>query len=79
MEMAQLNSHLFQIQKHDTPACSCGFKTENVNHFIVTCPNYNLHREEFFRSMLQVSGGNFTPTVLKSDRKVVDKTGVDLT
>ena len=48
MAMSLINSHSFQIQKHGTPACSCGFKTENDKHFILTCPNYNSqiqHRE----------------------------------
>ena len=59
MQMSQLNSHLFQIQRHDTPECACGFETENIHHFILACPNYNLQREELYRDMLQIFGENF--------------------
>ena len=59
IEMSQLNSHLFQIQRHDTPECSCGYKTESVTHFIFTCPNYSLQREELFGCIREIIGESF--------------------
>ena len=59
MQMSQLNSHLYQIQRHYTPECVFGFETENIHYFILAYPNYNLQREELYRNMLQIFGENF--------------------
>lgn len=40
MDMTHLNSHLFIVQKVDSPACQCGHQNENVPHFVLSCPNF---------------------------------------
>lgn len=50
-EMSHLNSHLFQLQKSDTPACSCGHQMENVKHFILACPKYIPERNVLFDNL----------------------------
>ena len=57
--MSQLNSHLFQLQGHGTPECSCEYKTESVEHFIFACPNYSLQREELFGCVREIIGESF--------------------
>ena len=47
MQMSQLNSHLYQIQRNNTPKCVFGFKTKNINHFILAYPNYNCRERNF--------------------------------
>ena len=44
MDMSELNSHSFTIQKISSPACRCGFHTENIKHFVFSCPNYMQQR-----------------------------------
>lgn len=51
--MSHLNSHMFQIQKHNSAVCSCGHATENEKHFILSCPNYAQQRDELFRNIMQ--------------------------
>ena len=43
-EMSQLNSHLFQVQFTDSPACPCGFGVESIRHFIFSCSLYRNQR-----------------------------------
>ena len=57
--MSVLNSHLFQINKIETTECACCYRTENVDHFILSCPNYDLHRTELFQNISQTLGVNF--------------------
>ena len=52
-EMSHLNSHLFQIHKHDTSECSCGHLVENARHFILYCPNYVPKRHELAQNISQ--------------------------
>ena len=58
-EMSNLNSHLFQINKHVTTECSCGHRTENVHHYILSCPNYDIQRTELFHKISQTLNVNF--------------------
>ena len=58
--MSQLNAHLYQTQKSDSPACSCGHPQENVSHFILTCPLNTCHRNELFGKISQTLQCNFT-------------------
>ena len=55
-QMSNLNSHLFEIQKLETPECACGYRTENLHHFILSCPKYELQRNDLFRNISQIIG-----------------------
>ena len=56
MEMSQLNAHLFQIQKADSPACPCGHSVENTRHFILFCPEFTHHRTALFSKVSHILG-----------------------
>ena len=43
-----LNSHLFQIQKASSPSCECGHPNENLAHFVLTCPRFDMLRSKRF-------------------------------
>ena len=58
-EMSHLNSHLFKINKIETPECSCGHKTENTHHFLLSCPNYVEQRGALFREISRITGEEF--------------------
>ena len=58
--ISQLNSHLFQINKCATPACSCDHPNENTRHFILHCPNYDHQRHQLFRNVSQILGTDFS-------------------
>ena len=63
-QMSHLNSHLFRIQKTDSPACICGHKNENNRHFILHCPNYTNQRNILFDEIsqtLQIKFSEVTP------------------
>ena len=59
-EMSLLNSHLFRIHKHETPECSCGHGTENIRHFILSCPKYDPQRNVLFQKISRIIGANFS-------------------
>ena len=48
MNMSELNSHLFAVQKTPSPGCRCGHHTENIKHFIFFCPNYTIQRNDMY-------------------------------
>ena len=50
-DMSHLNAHMFQIQKALSPACHCGHPEENTMHFILSCPKYELLRNELFNDI----------------------------
>ena len=58
-EMAHLNSHLFQLQKHTTAECSCGHPVENVRHFVLSCPNYSAQRIQLVLNISKIIGIDF--------------------
>ena len=51
MDMSELNSHLYSIQKIASPACHCGYNNETVSHFILKCPNYVKQRDNLFKNI----------------------------
>ena len=53
-DMSRLNSHLFKIQKSMSPACLCGYDTESVRHYILTCPLYTNQRDTLFHNISQI-------------------------
>ena len=53
MNMTHLNSHLYEVQKTSSPECHCGYRNENLSHFVLYCPSYKNQREELFSSVSQ--------------------------
>ena len=49
--MTQLNENMFNIQKSDSPRCSCGYSRETIMHYIFTCTNYNQQRAILYRDI----------------------------
>ena len=45
MKMTRLNSHLFTIQKVNSPECFCGHRLEDIKHFVIDCQNYQSERD----------------------------------
>ena len=54
MEMSELNSHLFITHKTPSPACRCGHHTENINHFVFSCPNYTEERNDMYTQIAEL-------------------------
>ena len=44
MNMTHLNHHLFSVNKVDSPECKCGYRKEDVAHFVLQCPEYETQR-----------------------------------
>ena len=46
LEMSDLNSDLFKRHLLDNPACTCGFRTETANHYLLFCSRFaNIRRQ----------------------------------
>ena len=58
-EMSCLNSHRFQINKADSPECSCGHFKEDVRHYVIFCRNYDAQRKTLFDNASRILGENF--------------------
>ena len=59
-KMSNLNSHRFLVNTHTTPECSCGYKVENVSHFVLFCPNFQRQRHKLFRNISQTLNIDFS-------------------
>ena len=59
MEMSNLNSHLFAIQKVASPSCSCGYYNETINHYVLRCPNYTNQRNILFQNLAEILSPDF--------------------
>ena len=45
--LSSLNSHMYTtFRSTPSPACSCGYHTEDVKHFILSCPNHAQPRHQ---------------------------------
>ena len=44
MNCSELNAYLFSINVADSPACACGFDSEDTVHYFTSCPLYNIPR-----------------------------------
>ena len=51
-----LNAYLYQIQKSESPVCPCGYRTENVKHFILNCPLHQNIRHVLFSNVSETLG-----------------------
>ena len=52
LNMSPLNAHLFSISHPSapSPACACGYQSENTKHLILHCPLYARQRDELFKA-----------------------------
>ncbi|XP_033751862.1 uncharacterized protein LOC117335784 [Pecten maximus] len=48
MNCSSLNAHLFSRNLIDSPVCSCRQAYETTEHFLLSCPNYTIVRNECF-------------------------------
>ena len=49
--MSKLNAHQYTIQKIDNPACDCGYRQENTQHFLLHCPRFATARSILYRQI----------------------------
>ena len=49
-----LNAYLHLIQKSESPACVCGFRTEHTKHFVLYCPLYQTLRNTMYIEISKV-------------------------
>ena len=56
---SNLNAHKFAIGKASSPACSCGHRREDSNHFLLQCPNHATHRRALFQTLSNILNTNF--------------------
>ena len=54
MKCSKLNYHLFLLHVTDSPACPCGFDTEDANHYLLHCPLYLVERQAMWQSVSNV-------------------------
>ena len=54
MKCSKLNYHLFLLHVTDSPACPCGFDTEDANHYLLHCPLYLVERQVMQQSVSNV-------------------------
>ena len=54
LNMSILNAHLFSVNHPSvsSPACACGYRSENTKHLILHCPLYTKQRQELFETTL---------------------------
>ena len=55
MKCSKLNYHLFLLHVAESPACSCGFDTEDANHYLLQCPLYLVERQALLQSVSNVN------------------------
>ena len=54
LNMSILNAHLFSVNHPSvsSPACACGYRSENTKHLILHCPLYTKQKQELFETTL---------------------------
>jgi len=69
LNISNLKSHQFQIQKADSTACTCGHNQENTAHFVLSCPLYTHLRNYLYQSISQILNIHFItfPSSFKLD------------
>ena len=60
MECSSLKDHLCKLSIIQEATCSCGFKSESVHHYFLTCPLYMTERVELQENLRQI---NFKITI----------------
>ena len=56
---SKLNAHLYKFLLTDSPSCTCGHRSETVEHFILHCVHFNNIRKELFRKLSAILGSTF--------------------
>ena len=51
MNCSKLNHHLYLLHVSDSPACPCGFNTEDTNHYLLQCPLFHQDRIRMYLSI----------------------------
>ena len=54
MKCSNLHKHLYDLHVVDSPACACGHNVEDVNHYLLVCPLYELCRDDMIESLNHV-------------------------
>ena len=59
MNMTSLNSHLYIIQKTNSPECDCGYRKEDIRHFVLKCALYETQRNDMFKRISTIIKADF--------------------
>ena len=64
MNCSKLNADLFALHVVNSPACSCGFNYEDVNHYLLNCPLYVYERNKMLLEIRDLKINNVTTEIL---------------
>ena len=62
---SKLNCDLFKFNKTENPSCSCGYQTEDINHYVLKCPNYNKLRPALLAKAVELTGNLDSTSITK--------------
>ena len=55
MHCSKLNAHLYSLHVVPSPACACGFESEDSTHYLLKCPLFHNSRVKMLASIAAVS------------------------
>ena len=64
MKCSKLNFHLFLLHVSDSPACPCGYATEDPNHYLLNCPLYTKIRQIMLGTIGNITQNNIDVKML---------------
>ena len=67
MKCSKLNFHLFRLHVIDSPKCSCGYNSEDSEHFLLMCPLYDNERIELINTIIDLQSRFTLDTLLFGD------------
>jgi len=73
LKSSHLNSHMYAQGKANSPSCSCGYPREDTQHFLITCPLYNLARTALFGNLSSILNRNFSRLSIAQKIKIMIK------
>ncbi len=59
-----LNAYLFRTGRSPTNACECGYRTENIKHFVIDCPRYAAQRGRLLANIRNLLAPGIHPNML---------------
>ena len=59
LRASDLHEDQHKFGKNNTTACRCGGAKENVEHFLLVCPLFNVERTTLYDNLSAVLGNNF--------------------
>ena len=68
--VSSLNSHRHAVGKADSPACRCGHRREDAQHFLLACPLHDNARTDLFHSV-SLTISNFRNLSRKEQTKLL--------